>query len=71
MHICVYIKNTYYKLICQGALNLCMMKLYICQSCDAVFWSDLDAQHHSRNNLYGKYSEYDLEDLLARFLAQA
>ncbi len=48
-----------------------MMKLYICQSCDAVSRSDLDAQNHSKNNLHGKHSEYNLEDFLTRFLAQA
>jgi hypothetical protein len=46
------------------------MKLYICQSCDAVSRSDLDAQDHSKNNSHEKYREYDLEDFLTRFLAQ-
>jgi len=47
------------------------MKLYICQSCDAVSKSDLDAQHHSRNNAHMNYHEYELEDFLTRFIAQA
>lgn len=47
------------------------MKLYICKSCDAVSKSDLDAQHHSRNNAHMNYHEYELEDFLTRFIAQA
>jgi hypothetical protein len=47
------------------------MKLYKCQSCDAVPRSYLDAQDHSKNNSHEKYPEYDLKDFLTRFLAQA
>jgi hypothetical protein len=47
------------------------MKLYVCQSCDAVSRSDIDAQHHSMNNAHQNYREYELEDFLTRFLAQA
>lgn len=47
------------------------MKLYVCQNCDAVLKSDLDAQDHSRNNAHGNYREYELEDFLTRFVAQA
>jgi hypothetical protein len=54
-----------------GCARTCTMKLYVCQSCDAVSRSDLDAQHHSRSNAHANYREYELEDFLTRFLAQA
>jgi hypothetical protein len=47
------------------------MKLYVCRSCDTVSKSDLDAQDHGRSNPHENYREYDLEDFLTRFLAQA
>ena len=47
------------------------MKLYICQNCDSVSKSDVDAKNHSVSNAHGNYREYELEDFLTRFLAQA